>query len=246
MLTRGTRDEPVLVRVVSGPLAGRPMYVNLRSEKYYWLGTYEAEVQSAIVREVGPGDIIYDIGAHRGFYSLLFCALVGLQGQVHCFEPLPENLEILRRQLKVNEFEHIAKVVPRAVASETRALAFFVSTSSSMGTIVNPPGSETQQIRVDATKLDDYIARDNRAPDLLKMDIEGGEIDATSGMLETLKKKKPKIIIEFHSDQAKSEVWKILGPLGYRCFTLRAPFDRCLSPYDAPDCHFLFKRQENA
>ena len=163
---------------------------------------------------------------------------------MHCFEPLPENLETLRRQLKVNEFERVAKVVPSAVASETRVVAFFVSASSSMGTILKSPGSEIKQIRVDAIKLDDYIARDNRAPDLVKMDIEGAEIGATSGMSETLKNKKPKIIIEFHSDQAKSEVWKILRPLGYSCFSLRAPFERCLSPRDAPDGHFLFKMQK--
>lgn len=244
VLTRGTRDEPVLVRVVSGPLAGRPIYVNLRCQKYYWLGTYEAEVQSVIVREVGQGHIVYDIGAHIGFFSLLFSIMVGSQGEVHCFEPLPENVEILRRQLGINQFERVVTVVSSAVTSETGSVSFYVNASSSMGTVILDPQKQARRIRVNAIRLDDYIDRGSPPPHLIKMDIEGGETEAVLGMSQTLKTKRPRIIIEFHSDQAKSEVWKILRPLGYSCFSLRAPFERCLSPRDAPDCHFLFKMQE--
>ena len=244
VLRQGTRNEPVLVYVVSGPLAGRPMYVNLRSQKYYWLGTYEPEVQSVILREVRQDDIVYDIGAHIGFFSLLFSIIVGSQGEVHCFEPLPENVEILRRQLRTNQFEHVVTVVSSAVTSETGSVSFYVNASSFIGTVILDPQKQARRIRVNAIRLDDYISGGNRPPHLIKMDIEGGETEAVLGMLETLKTKRPRIIIEFHSDQAKSEVWKILRPLGYSCFSLRAPFERCLSPRDAPDGHFLFKMQE--
>ena len=220
------------------------MYVNLRSQKYYWLGTYEPKVQSVILREVRKGDIVYDIGAHTGFYSLLFCARVGSQGQVHCFEPLPQNVEILRRQLKVNDFGHVATVVSSAVTSETGTVLFHISASSSMGTLLTDPQKQAQRTRVDAIRLDDYVARGNRPPDLIKMDIEGSETEAVSGMLETLKNKRPKIIIEFHSDQTKGEIWQTLKSLGYTCFSLSTPFKHLHNPCDTHDPRFLFKKQE--
>ena len=64
---------------------------------------------------------MYDIGANIGFHALLAARLVTATGSVYAFEPLPENVERLRRNVALNAFEHVV-IVPAAVtATEGRA-----------------------------------------------------------------------------------------------------------------------------
>lgn len=245
LLSRGAEDRPVLATVVSGPLRGASLYVNLRSEKYYWLGTYEAGVQAVACREIGAGDVVYDVGAHRGFFSVLFSILVGPGGEVHCFEPVPENREVLERQRQANALETVIKVVPAAVTSETGTARFLMGNSSSTGRLVKPQ-SDQRTISVRTITLDDYVAQGNGPPDVIKMDVEGAETDAIRGMSETLRRHKPKLIIEFHSDEAKRSVWEVLAAAGYTCFVVGRTRKTCHDPCNIKDRRFLFTASESA
>ena len=239
VLRRGTVNRSVLVTVVSGPLAGMKLYVNLRSEKHYWLGTYEPDVQAVACEEITEGDVVYDVGAHRGFFSILFSTLVGRGGEVHCFEPLPENMEILRKQLRANALEAVTKAVPAAVASRTGTATFSIGSSSSTGGL-SGGGIDGEGIRVRVISVDDYVAQGNRPPDLVKMDIEGEETDAIGGMSETLRRHKPKLIIEFHSEEAKRSIWEVLAGMGYECFLISRELRACPDPLKTEDQHFFF------
>ncbi|MEO0271926.1 MAG: FkbM family methyltransferase [candidate division WOR-3 bacterium] len=79
-----------LVNVASGPVKNMKLYLNLKEEKYYWLGTYEPQLIAAIYDLCRPGMIVYDIGANIGYISLVFARVVG-KGRVFAFEPLPAN-----------------------------------------------------------------------------------------------------------------------------------------------------------
>ena len=67
----------------------------------YVFGYSETSVQQTLVNYLAPGSVFYDIGANVGFFSVLGCRLVGPTGQVHCFEPIAENVALLRRNGQV-------------------------------------------------------------------------------------------------------------------------------------------------
>jgi len=91
----------LVVPVVQGPLRGARWVVG-SSTHGCWLGCYEAGNQAIYVRLVRPGMTVYDLGAHVGFYTLLFSRLVGPGGVVHAFEPVPRNIFYLERHLRLN------------------------------------------------------------------------------------------------------------------------------------------------
>ncbi len=74
-------------------------WLDLQSEKDYWLGTYEPELQAVLADLVQPGMVAYDVGANIGYISLLLARRVGEAGKVFAFEALPANLERLRLNL---------------------------------------------------------------------------------------------------------------------------------------------------
>jgi len=82
------------LKVRGGPNKGMRWIVDAGVHRC-WLGTYESEKQTAIVKIARPGMTFYDIGAHAGFYTLLFSRLAGTDGGVYAFEPCPESVRFL-------------------------------------------------------------------------------------------------------------------------------------------------------
>src|SRR5581483_1847479 len=103
--------------VLTGPLRGTRWIVGA-SRNAYWLGTYERSKCKVFAAAIAEGDVVYDVGAHVGYYTLLASKLVGARGHVYAFEPLPANLEFLERHLKLNQITNVT-VVPAAVSDAT-------------------------------------------------------------------------------------------------------------------------------
>jgi hypothetical protein len=99
-LITGVGQRALGPRIRSGPAVG------LRFEGGdtlgYLLGLSEPLVQQALVAHLRVGSVFYDVGSHAGFEALLGCRLVGPEGQVHCFEPVPDNMAILRQNIAAN------------------------------------------------------------------------------------------------------------------------------------------------
>jgi len=77
------------VQVAAGGLQGLRLSLDMQTEKDYWLGTYEPELQAAVADLVKPGMQVYDVGANIGYVSLLLARRVGAAGHVYAFEALP-------------------------------------------------------------------------------------------------------------------------------------------------------------
>ncbi len=90
------------MRILQGHLRGKK-WIAGSGNHGYWLGSYEYQKQKIFSEEIRPGDVVYDLGANVGFYSLLASFLVGPKGRVYSFEPLPSNLEFLRNHLALNK-----------------------------------------------------------------------------------------------------------------------------------------------
>lgn len=136
-----------------------------------WLGTYETEKQDIIREVVKPGTSVMDIGANAGFYTLGLASLVGPKGEVWAFEPFPENVTNLLRHVEMNRLRNVF-VVQAAISERNGLSGFAAGTSNAQGRL-----DDRAQHLVPTFTLDSL----NTIPDVVKIDIEGGELAALRG-----------------------------------------------------------------
>jgi FkbM family methyltransferase len=181
-----------------GALKGYRMSVDWSRYRSFVYGTWEPKVIRAVIETVRPGMIVIDIGAHIGYYSLLFAKLVGLKGRVFAFEPLPGNFALLEKNVLLNNLRNI-HVQNQAVFSCTQEITITApddQPNPGSGSMLNETGHK--QYRVNAISMDDYCESLTLKPDILKMDVEGSEYDVLMGAKKTINQYRPKLLIELH------------------------------------------------
>lgn len=173
----------------------------------YAVGDIEPTVTRACQAVVRPGWSCVDVGAHQGYFSLLFATLVGPEGTVTSFEAHPANAAELRRNVALNRLEGRVRIENMAVtdgASPRVDLYFGRASSSAEWNILgrDVEGNPTEvALSVAATSLDGYFPPGARI-DFVKMDIEGAEELALPGMRRILRESRPLVMVEFHNPGA--------------------------------------------
>jgi FkbM family methyltransferase len=197
------------VRVLSGPLCGKK-WIAGSSTNSCWFGLYEKEKQNAFCSLIRSGDVVYDLGANVGFYSLLGSVLVGSSGHVFSFEPLPRNLELLRAHVLNNGITNCT-VVAAAVGNRVGTAQFEAQCDPHMSKL-----SGTGGLNVELTSLDDLLASHKvLPPDVIKCDIEGAEFDALNGARTILNTYHPKILLATHGRIINQLCFDLLIDHGY-------------------------------
>ena len=225
------------VKVAAGNLSGISLYLDLQSEKDYWLGTYETELQETIQDLVKPGMVVYDVGANIGYISMMLARQVMEAGSVYAFEALPENQERLAANLEMSGFSTRVRLLRAAVVDQTGMIQFQIGPSGGMGKAVGSAGrqeySYTRSIDVQAISLDDFVFKQgNTPPQVVKMDIEGGEVMALPGMVRVLREYHPLLMLELHGPEAAKVAWNILTGAGYQIHQMSNPYPRVESLED--------------
>jgi len=202
------------VAIAAGVLEGLRMALDLHTEKDYWLGTYETDLQAAASRIIRPGMMVYDVGANIGYISLMAARLAAENGKVFSFEALPANITRLNQNVALNTMQKQVRVVHAAVVDKVGEVTFLTHASGAMGKAFGSAGRDehySQTIKVQGITLDDFVfTQENPPPAVIKMDIEGGEGMALAGMLRLLKVAKPVLLIELHGEEAARQVWDCL------------------------------------
>lgn len=192
-----------------------------------WYGFYEKESILTWEKFVKPDSVVIDIGANIGYYSLV-AANIAKTCAVHSFEPVTENFLALENNIKLNELTNV--VVNNVGISDVETSAkFFISSDENIGMSGMKPAenfsgiSEIKQV----TTLDNYVAVNNLPKvDLIKIDIEGNEMNALKGMANVLKKYKPVLFIEIINehlikfDTSADEVYSFLRSLNYVAYEI--------------------------
>ncbi|MBL7163763.1 MAG: FkbM family methyltransferase [Anaerolineales bacterium] len=208
------------VSIAAGGLKGAHMSLDLQTEKDYWLGTYETDLQAAVSDLVEPGWVAYDVGANIGYITLLLARAVGDEGRILAFEALPSNVERLKGNVTLNGLDSRVQVIHGAVGAASTPVRFLVGPSGAMGKAEGSAGrSEGHQesIEVLGFSLDDFVYQGgNPSPQVVKMDIEGGEVLALPGMKRLLAEAPPLIFLELHGPEAARAAWETLTEVGYR------------------------------
>ena len=210
--------------IAAGPARGLKMLLDLHSEKDYWLGTYETDLQAAAAKLIHPGSVVYDIGANIGYISLLSTQLSGLTGKTFSFEALPANVERLKSNVSINGLDSRVTVIHAAVIDSDQPVTFLTHPSGAMGKALGSAGREepySGRIKVPGLAIDTFTFNQNHPlPDLIKLDIEGGEGTALAGMQRLLSEKNAVFLIELHGEQAARQVWDHLLQYDYTVYRM--------------------------
>ena len=194
-------------------------------------GTFEGAECGFLLRLLGPGMIVLDIGAHHGYYTLLASRRVGESGRVFAFEPSPRERQKLRWHLRWNHCSNV-EVVDGALGLRAGEAEFFLAPGRETGcNSLRPPGirGTPKKLRVTIDTLDGFLSRGGIARvDFLKLDVEGAELSVLEGGEHLLSRKPRPIALVEVSDQrtaawryAASEILKHLTVRGYHWFEAR-------------------------
>jgi FkbM family methyltransferase len=183
--------------------SGRDFWVKSAGEKMDGPGlmAYLQAEHSWITEEnpeeqVRPGDTVLDCGAHVGVFTDKALRLGA--AKVIAFEIDPVNLECLRRNFAREIAEGRVVIYPKGVWSSEGTMPFTVArTNSGMGSLIFADQGETIQVSI--TTIDKAVAElELKRVDYVKMDIEGAEREALAGAMETIKRDRPAIMLDFN------------------------------------------------
>ncbi len=161
-------------------------------------GKREAYMTRLFKSVVQPGMIVCDIGSYLGFYALLAAQRVGNSGRVFAFEPDLHNFAYLTHNIKINDFDGIVVSVRKAVSDQTGSNLFYVHEGDRSRSSLFWREGGVQEVVVETVRLDDFLyeffSYETTSVDVIKMDIEGGELRALEGM-EGVLNRSPSVVM---------------------------------------------------
>jgi FkbM family methyltransferase len=218
-------------------------------------GRYEPQETQIAQRLLRRGMTVVDVGANWGYFTLTCAHLVGAEGRVIALEPHPALTSTLASNLRANNLAHVeALAVAAGARAGTRGFVGFAAAGGNSGVSRAAAASERADFESATAGLDELLdARGVRRVDLVKIDIEGGEVDAIAGMVEGLGRHRYRfVVLECHPEliaRAGSTLERCLEPLersryrGWRidhspamhrrAAVAAVPFAELLSPIDA-------------
>lgn len=188
-----------------GALKGYRMKVEWARYRCFAYGSWEPELIQLVSKTVKSGFTIVDIGAHIGYYSLLFSRLVGPTGHVIAFEPVPKNFEFLCENIKLNNCTNV-EVENRAVLDHSQRIRIEIPENDPLPvgvSFANP--DDKGDVIVEAVSLDDVVLGRTRRVDFLKVDAEGAEDKVLDGARALIKRDHPIIMMEVHHFDGRLE-----------------------------------------
>jgi FkbM family methyltransferase len=196
LTTLGVEDGLVPIR-----LERFVFYIDAKELGNGWVfDSYEPATTFVVQHVVTAGNVVADVGAHWGYFTLLAATLCGETGRVIAFEPLPRNVSILTKNVRANRLGNI-DIVPRAVSDRQGCADLILSHDTSGNSLVTvPPGArlspgQNDHLAVQTLALDDYFSAAHRSPRLVKIDIEGAELAALDGMRALIRATRDLVLI---------------------------------------------------
>jgi len=154
---------------------------------------WEAFETSIFLQYLKPGDVVLDLGAHIGYYTLLAARAVGNIGKVYAFEPDPRSFRLLTKNVIENGYNNVI-LVNKAVTAKNENIRLYIHAKNTGDHRAYDSHDNRKSIPIQAIALDDFLKREQTV-DLIKMDIQGSEIDALLGARHILKNNKGVIIL---------------------------------------------------
>jgi FkbM family methyltransferase len=183
------------------------------SKELLLTGVHEERTTAIVKKELKEGMNIIEVGANVGYYSLLESRLIGKAGTVYAIEPVPENFERLNENIIINNRDNIISY-NFAISDHPGSADFFLTNESNWGSMVDPASDfistsmteklqerHNEKITVQTKTVDEFVKNQGITEvNLIRMDIEGYEIQALNGMKELLDSSTNlRLLIEVHN-----------------------------------------------
>lgn len=184
-----------------------------------------------------PGDVFIDVGAYDGLITIIGAEAVGSAGHVYAFEPTPASCTTLRALVRSSHLAQV-HVEETAVGATDGTTTFNVPADPAMAfyaTLSTQPAVETVPHVCRVQTLDTF-AQTHLRPTLIKIDVEGAELDVLRGAIGLLSAPQPPLVIfeasAFNAalfQRSVDDVLTYLASFGYVCWILRPPILRCVT-----------------
>lgn len=217
----------------------------------YYQGYFEWKETHFVKKCLKHGDIVFDVGANIGWYTLLAATSVKKTGKVLAFEPVPESRRRLIENCSLNGCDNV-KVFDFALGRARGEAAIYSGSRKDLGGASLFPADSEKLVRhcIKVVPLDEIIEENKiRQAKLCKIDIEGSEIDALDGMTDALKRRVFEfILIEINAvalGRAGYEPADLISRVknaGYRISNIRTPQIDVATTGVAPFGNYICKR----
>lgn len=188
---------------------------------------YENEESEMILKLIKPHDVVFDIGANIGWYTINI--LIKRTGAiVYSFEPIPSSYKYLMKNLTLNK-QKTDKVYDIGFSDENKRVKFYFDTKCAMASSMANLRKDKSTVAIECKvkRMDDFISSSLtlKKLDFIKCDVEGAELLVFKGALQTIKKYRPMVFSEMlRKWSAKfnyhpNEIISLFDNIGYRCFT---------------------------
>ncbi len=171
---------------------------------YSTVNEHEKTTTDVFKKVVQQGDVVLDLGANLGYFSLLARTLVGPEGKVFAFDPEPKNYEYLKKNIALNKFSDNVEAHQLALSNKAGFVDLFICPYDSGHHTINQKEGITayketrgkiEKVVVPAVTID---SMGFPKVDVIKMDVEGSEVMALEGMELLLKRSRDiKLFIEY-------------------------------------------------
>ena len=196
-----THSGPFVATLLCGARLSVPRGVEAASVYLSGCLIDEEATTRCLERHLGPADVFLDIGANLGFYTMLAATRTSGRGRVHAFEPHPVLLAHLRESCVLNNFTDVVTVAPYAVSGrdgEILTLHLPRNTEHLGIASLYPHGylDDGPSVSVPTITIDAHVATDAAPGDcVVKIDVEGAELDVLKGMKRLLSTARVKLLI---------------------------------------------------
>jgi FkbM family methyltransferase len=205
----------------------------------------EMAILNSLVR---AGQVVVDIGANVGYYTIRLSELVGSSGRVYSFEPITENFRILERAVKGKQLENVTTILAAVESKPGEGDMVIPIKDDFTGFYQARLGAESaagtkQHVKVVSL---DQLWSDGTLPtvDFIKCDAEGSELRILQGAIRLLRTKHPSLLLEVQS-QTGMEVFELLHGLGYKSFILNDELEE-IAQFDPKFWNYFFLEQNEA
>jgi len=176
------------------------MYLDLNdpgiSKTLAIVGKRELEHEYILQKEVRPGMTIWDIGANIGYYALMEATYVGREGKVYAVEPSPTNYELLKKNVELNECADRIEIFPLAISNKNGKSKLYLSEMSNINTFhpqlirfgTTSKNLSGKSVMVSTRDVLSFIENKRRI-DLVRMDIEGHEVNVFESIIKSVEEK---------------------------------------------------------
>lgn len=197
-------------------------------------GVYEKNETEFIQRHVKSDDVLVDIGANIGYYTLLFAKLIGKNGKTFAFEPEIKNFQILTKNISINNLQNVI-LENFAISNYNGVVKLYISEVPGRHSLT--PTSKNNYHNIQCVTLDDYFQNYKELIDkisYIKIDVEGLEVKVLEGMQQILqlnKNPRLKIQLEFdpvlikNSENTPNQVFELLISKGFKSYIITDTFE---------------------